>query len=998
MNTKKWNRVLTGAAAVSLAIGTMAPAAFAASGSAGVQYNTRTMNVGSGYTAVVSGVVAKDQGHMTEFLPVYYLMQGLSKLGYTVTWNGGTRVLNITTPTGVTVKAPTAAVGTPGADQMVIQLNGTGVMLAPRVVARDQASGVVTTFAPIYYLNQVLSMAGFTNTYNGSSWTVNGQAASQTGTLSASLTVSNQTNGTGTVAAPAVSLNNTAISLSTTLKDSQGNPLPNTAVTFNVSNYGNYPSQLPVVENSSGTVISGTQQSTAEQYTVFTNSNGVATISMTAPSGETYAYEVVATAPYAGPNQTAVTSQPAYLEFVQNNYAGIAPYAGSATTPYNAAMNTPVPITVTLPPNAAGQPQANVLLTLSLTGYNTTPANSHASFVNSTGLAEGQQIQVTTNSSGIATAYVMDVYSEEIKVSVSAGLPSGVNQPNPTYMSFAQAGIPSQVNNFSISSTSPNIGENVYISGQLEDAAGNPVPNAQILVTSPNGGSNDFAYVSGTTTTTFPLITTQLSSNVQATSAYGDLVTADANGNFSFAVTDPRAETQTYSIYPVSNGEISGSPITTGVPSNDLSITFAANTTLGYLSVGALDNYVQGNSSTSLTGLTAQVDNGAGGIGQLSSPTDTGSNSQIADVYVEPQNQSGKVGNGGNMNEPETYNLSVSNGGLVYSINGVRLNNPSSAVTVDYTPNSSAQGVGSKAGTAYGTYTVNGQTIYSMGAGQNTTAYPNSGSTANMYGGLGKSAYASGALPEDFEIGVVNNNTGATTLTVQSGSISSTAAVTFQGGSPDQVASFTPGNATIAGGQSQTVSYQVQDYTGNPVPNVASTITTDASSSDLLWLTQVNGVTLQEQLNMGSANSTSYATEATPIPLGAVPSANLNYSVSIPGVAQWTNPGTSATSSSITVYSNASGNVTLTVQAGGLNYPSQYNSVTSSVYANPINPVGSPSTNGLIGFFTDGKGVSGVSPLVITYNAVNPTTLSSALYGSDSTKADWGLQGTLGWN
>ena len=974
-NSQKWNRILTGAAAVSLAIGTMAPMAFAASAS--TQYNTRTMNVGSGFTAVVSGLVAQDQGHATEFLPIYYLMQGLGKLGYTVNWNGGTRVLNITTPTGVTVSAPSAAVGTPGADQMVIQLNGTGVMLAPRVVAKDQASGVMTTFAPIYYLNQALKLAGFTNTYNGSSWTLSGQAASQTGSLSATMTVSNQTNGTGTVASPAVSLNDSAISLSTTLKDASGNPLPNTAVTFNVSNYGNLPTQAPIVENESGTVISNTPQSTADQYTVYTNASGVASISMTGPAGETFAYEVVATAPYAGPNNTAVSTQPAYVEFVASNTAGIAPYA-TVKQAYNAAIGTPVPITVTLPPNAAGKPQANVLLTLNAESgtvngsgtfvVNPSAADQHVSFVTSSGAVQGRTIQVTTNSSGIAQAYIADPYGEEVQVSVQSGIPNGVDQPNPTYISFAQTGIPSQINNFSISSTNPNIGQFAYVSGQLEDASGNPVPSGQILVTSPNiNGGNDFAYQSGTTTTTFPLISSTLSVGVPATSAYGDLVTGDSAGNFSFAVTNTRynaSAPDTYSIYPVSNGEVAGSPITTGIPSGDQSIQFGNSTTLAYLSLGTVVNVIQGNSNTTLTGLSAQVDNGAtsAGLPSLSYTADNGSNGQISDIYVEPQNTAGH--HGAMQSQPETYNLSVSNGGLVYSINGTQLTNPASAVTVNYTPGATS---------STGSYTVNGQPISMLS------------STS-----LGATGAASGANPEDFEIGVVNGNTGATTLTIQSGNISSTASLNFAGGTPDQIVNFS-GSTTIAAGQSSTVSFQVEDYTGNPVPSVATTIQTDQSNSDPLWVTQVNGAAITSLVNMGTTGTPNNVQVATPIPLG-MGSTSVQYNVSDPGVANWT-----MNSNQFTVYTNATGNVSLTLAAGGINYPVPANGTNAGSYTTAPTPLQPSSAL----FWTDTNGDPNVVPLFIGMGAPTGAQVGTTNVGTaanpDYVYSNFKVQGSVGW-
>jgi protocatechuate 3,4-dioxygenase beta subunit len=791
----------------------------------------------------------------------------------------------------------------------------------------------VTTFAPIYYLNQALKSAGFTNTYNGSSWTLTGTAASQsTGAGLSAVTVSNATNGTGAVASPAVSLNNTAISLSTTLKDGNGNPLPNTAVTFNVSNYGSYPTgYLPTVQNASGTVVSGTTQTNAEQYTVYTDANGVAAISMTGPSGSTYAYEVVATAPYAGATGVAVSSQPAYLEFVSNNQAGLSPYAGSGS-PYSAPMGQPIPVTLTLPPNASGQPQANVLVTLTVaTNGSTTPATSRASFVTSTGAVQGSQIQVTTNSAGVAQAYLSDAYGETVEVSAS-NLPSGVNVPSSTFITFAQTGIPSKINNLTVSSNSPNIGQNVYVSGQLQDAAGNPVANGQILVTSPNDGSNDLAYVSGTTTTAFPLVGSETSNNwasaglavgSPAISAYGDLVTSDSAGNFSFVLTDPRVETQEFYIYPVANGEVNSiTPLNGKTASNNNSIAFGTSTNLATLSVGAFDAYVQGNSDTSMTGLSASINGGT----PFTTPL-TGS--YVSNVYVEPQNSAGHHSGGVLNSTAETYSLSLSNGGLIYSINGTVLTTPSAAVTLSYDGN--------------GGFTANGQTIAAL----NTAA---------------------SGFESDFVVGVSNSNAGSTVLTVSSGTVSSTATVNFVGGQPAMTANFAPGVATITGGQQQQVTFQVQDTNGNPVPNTVTNIVTDNNAGDGFFVTQVNGVTLQESVNMGNSTTASYTTEATPIPLGASSQySGLDYSVGIPGVASWTNG-----KNYFTVYSDANGNVTLTLQAGGLNYPT---TVTSNVYtAVPNQYAGTTFANtaGYLAFYSNQNSGDASVPLFITQGTGTP--------------------------
>jgi protocatechuate 3,4-dioxygenase beta subunit len=829
----------------------------------------------------------------------------------------------------------------------------------------------MTTFAPIYYLNQALKFAGFTNTYNGSSWTVNGTAASQTGTLS-SITVANESNGTGSVNSPAVALNGATMSLSTTLTDASGNPLPNTAVSFNVSEYNNYPGQLPTVANVSGTMIAGTKQSNYEQYTVYTGSNGVATITMAGPAGQTFGYEVQAVAPYVNGQSTAISSQPVYAEFVANNQVGLTP--GTSGT-FSAALNSQVPITVTLPPNASGQTQTNVLITLNATGGN----GGNPQFVSSTGASLGNSVQVATDSSGIAQAFLTDATQET--VTVKATLPPSIGLANPTNasISFGQTGVPAQILNYSVSAANDTAqtGQNIVISGQAVDAQGNPVPNGQMLVTAPNGDShNGFSYVSGTTTTAFPLVvSSSVVAGTPATSAVGDLVTANSAGNFSFALTDANADSnEAYYIWPVSNGQVTN---TTQLNSGNDTVSFNASTTLAILSIGGIDGVVQGNSNTTVTGLTAATN--AGGVSPAIG-TDTGSNPQISDVYVEPQNSAGHHATTALNNTQLTYNLSATNGGLIYSINGTTLNSPVGNVTLTYNATTGAKA-----------FTANGQYIASLAS---NTVLPG----------------ASGANQDDFEVGVTNANEGATTFTVTSGGVTSTAAIAFGGQSPDQVGNLSPGSAAVNLGGQQTVTFQLQDVNGNPVPNTSTIITDDQSANDPFWITQVNGATLQGSLNMGSGSSVSYSSQATPIPLGIISTVapGLNYNVSVPGVALWnynTNPN------QITVYSNAQGNVNLTLQAGELTYPIVGNGSTAGSVVNAQLPTTTSWTgvSPAVGFYTN-TNVSTTSgttvPLAVYTAPVNsnvvsslPSTISSPSTPSASGLGTGGgtLQGEVSW-
>jgi protocatechuate 3,4-dioxygenase beta subunit len=1005
-------KIVSSLAAATLLLGTSMASSFAAQ-TATTNYNIRSVSVGN-YSASVNGLVAMDKGHYTEFLPIYYVIEGLTKMGYQATWNGTEKMFSITAPAGANVSNMQLASTSPTSSQLTIALNGMAVQVAPRVVAKDPLSGAMTTFVPIWYINQVLTMAGLSETYNGKAWTVTTTSStsststttSATHSLSA-LSLSNENAGTGTQSDPAISQNSAAISLSTTLTDANGNPVPNTAVTFNFTNYGNSlnGSNLPTVENASGTMVAGTNGTNAEQYSVFTNASGVASISITGPN-TTFAYQVVATAPYVNASGQSISTAPAYLEYTNGNNVGISPYAASAPG-FDATLGGQVPVLVVLPKNTNGNAYVNSLITLTV--------NGNANFTSSNGSIMGKTIQVATNSAGIAQAYVSDQTAESVEVTAS-NLPSGLSQSTiSTYLNFGQAGIASKTGNFSVSSTAPNIGSNVTVSGQLQDPMGNPVANGQVLVVAENNNTgNTFGYINGSTTTTFPVLGsnyTGLAVGTPATSAYGDLVTADANGNFSFELTDSRADTQNFAIYPVNDGQIGGAAMTAGndgIPTGDETLAFANSTNLAYLSIGNFDSIVQSDNNTTLTGDTAQTNAGNVTLSQLApgqAPTvsaneDNGSNSMISDVFVEPQNSAGY--HGGALNQAGTYNLSASNGGEIYSLNGVPIP-PSSAVNLTYTPVSGAQG---------GYFTVNGSgqviSAFPSGGGISTVGTVSNGTWSATGGSMGTvqgDSITQGTLstnvgtlnsvtnpyqPEDFEVGVIGQNTGTTVLTVNSGNVTSTDSINFTGGTAVKVGLVTPAEASVSNGQNQTVTLQVQDTNGNPVPNVMVPIALDNASSTAqnpFWITSVNGTLLTESVNMATSSSnTSYTNENTPIPVGVSSLGNtVNYSVNVPGIASWQNTvntnGTISPSTQFYAYSDAAGQISLTLTAGGATYPTIYNSnsVTASVYAQQSNAMPQLTGTGTLYLYT--QNTSGQPVLNLQFGGTQPQ----------------GVQGTINW-
>ncbi|WAH36839.1 beta strand repeat-containing protein [Alicyclobacillus dauci] len=253
------------------------------------------------------------------------------------------------------------------------------------------------------------------------------------------------------------------------------------------------------------------------------------------------------------------------------------------------------------------------------------------------------------------------------------------------------------------------------------------------------------------------------------------------------------------------------------------------------------------------------------------------------EVYVVPFSSSAQL-----TKTTVTYNLSATNGAVLTNVAGYDLTSNSylknlSSAVVTATYNSSTHDY---------TIAVDGQTVVTSQAVPYFTVTMGQGT-----------------------------NGGATsTLTISSGSDSATVGYGFSS-TQSYAKSFSPIISSLhTYGSSENVSYTVVDANGNPVANQATSLAFDGSATGV-WLTAVNGTALQEGL--GSNGSA----VATPVPLYAGP-ANINYtSVSIPGVVSWSH---SNNPDLVTVFTNAQGQATLTLQNG--NVPFWSNTASGSVY------------------------------------------------------------------
>ncbi|MFX4301072.1 hypothetical protein ACOJUR_02160 [Alicyclobacillus tolerans] len=120
--------------------------------------------------------VDPDSGQYTTYMPIWYIMQLLDKLGVANSWNGEEWMLTIpgATPTPLNV-------GSIASDRRLVSVNNTSFEDPVAIVANDPYSGNPTTYFPIWYIMQVLNMAGITSSWNGTNWnlTTTNSVASQ---------------------------------------------------------------------------------------------------------------------------------------------------------------------------------------------------------------------------------------------------------------------------------------------------------------------------------------------------------------------------------------------------------------------------------------------------------------------------------------------------------------------------------------------------------------------------------------------------------------------------------------------------------------------------------------------------------------------------------------------------------------------------------------------------------------------------------------------------
>jgi hypothetical protein len=120
--------------------------------------------------------VDPSSGVETSYVPLYYLTQALKSVGVTTQWNGQDLTLiapsSWQVPTGEAPQTRQLK-----ANEMAFIVNGTQYQVAPKLVRKDPASGVQTTYVPVYYVNQFLqNHFAVQGNWDGQNWTLNEQS------------------------------------------------------------------------------------------------------------------------------------------------------------------------------------------------------------------------------------------------------------------------------------------------------------------------------------------------------------------------------------------------------------------------------------------------------------------------------------------------------------------------------------------------------------------------------------------------------------------------------------------------------------------------------------------------------------------------------------------------------------------------------------------------------------------------------------------------------
>ncbi|MFD1675379.1 putative Ig domain-containing protein [Alicyclobacillus fodiniaquatilis] len=122
----------------------------------------------NGQVKNIPAIVGNDGGTQTTYMPIWYVMQLLKSMGIQSTWNGHDWDMN----TSSTADLSGIQAGTGSAS---IYLNRTLVQRVNSQAKVDPSTNKLTTYMPIWYVEQVLNRVGLQSNWNGTTWSVTEQ-------------------------------------------------------------------------------------------------------------------------------------------------------------------------------------------------------------------------------------------------------------------------------------------------------------------------------------------------------------------------------------------------------------------------------------------------------------------------------------------------------------------------------------------------------------------------------------------------------------------------------------------------------------------------------------------------------------------------------------------------------------------------------------------------------------------------------------------------------
>ncbi|PWI56756.1 Ig-like domain-containing protein [Sulfoacidibacillus thermotolerans] len=388
------------------------------------------------------------------------------------------------------------------------------------------------------------------------------------------LSVQGQSVGSGSSAAPAVAAVDHGVTVSTTVTNAAGNLQFGLDLQYLVSTSSNITATADgttlVASQLSAPVVIGNNTYNAV-YSVPVNSQGVASATFTSSASSTQPFNVVVRAPLTV-NGQPVQSNQATIQWGIPGTLVLTPLYSN--TPDNLNFSTAsnptaglVPVVATILPASGSQSVSGQTIQFTLSNFNQpNGTNGNVYFTDASGVTPvaGNSIlsgsgtvtyDAVTNASGQAIAYINANQPEtnnvaepgaQVQASVSAEVVNGGSSTGTSTFVWGTTGYPSQVANISPSQSlnvitpsasttneeTATSGSKVTFSGTVEDASGNPVANARLVITdwnAVNGTENNMdsdSYVpSGSATS-------QLFSGTSF-----DVVTTNAQGQFTFTTT-----------------------------------------------------------------------------------------------------------------------------------------------------------------------------------------------------------------------------------------------------------------------------------------------------------------------------------------------------------------------------------------------------------------------------------------------------------------------------